>query len=122
MQASAMRCPYGIGHRSRCLVSERHRAELHPGYQYTHGGMDCWNCTGYLYEVENRFNFSRDRYPEKHREIMNKLREIQVAARTDLNILDELLHARKHVMAMPAINRMQFRCSSCNAGKRWPMP
>jgi 3'-phosphoadenosine 5'-phosphosulfate sulfotransferase (PAPS reductase)/FAD synthetase len=66
-------------------------AELHPGYQYTHGGMDCWNCTGYLYEVENRFNFARDRYPEKYREIMSKLREIQVAARTDLNILDDLL-------------------------------
>ena len=65
--------------------------ELHPGYQYTHGGMDCWNCTGYLYEVENRFNFARDRYPEKYREIMGKLRKIQVAARTDLNILDDLL-------------------------------
>lgn len=64
---------------------------LHPGYQYTHGGMDCWNCTGYLYEVENRFNFSRDRYPEKHREIMSKLRELREAAHRDLDHLDDLL-------------------------------
>jgi len=52
--------------------------------------MDCWNCTATCTSGEP-VQLSRDRYPEKHREIMNKLREIQVAARTDLNILDELL-------------------------------
>lgn len=65
--------------------------ELPPGYRYTHGGLDCWNCTGYLYEVENRFDFARDHHPQKYVQIMAKLRDLRRWAARDMAHLDETL-------------------------------
>lgn len=49
---------------------------LPPNYERMNTGLDCWNCTAYLSENVGKFGYMRERHPDKYREVMGILNQL----------------------------------------------
>jgi 3'-phosphoadenosine 5'-phosphosulfate sulfotransferase (PAPS reductase)/FAD synthetase len=60
---------------------------LPANYRYMDTGLDCWNCTAYLDENVGKFDYMRERHPDKYRHVRSVLIDLAGAIKDDLRPL-----------------------------------
>jgi 3'-phosphoadenosine 5'-phosphosulfate sulfotransferase (PAPS reductase)/FAD synthetase/ubiquinone/menaquinone biosynthesis C-methylase UbiE len=58
--------------------------ELPANYRYMNTGLDCWNCTAYLDQNVGKFDYMRERHPQKHEHVQGVLAELDEIIGRDL--------------------------------------
>lgn len=69
---------------------KRRGVELPANYQYMNTGLDCWNCTAYLDENVGKFDYMRERHPDRYRQVRSVLIELAAVIKDDLRPLKEI--------------------------------
>jgi phosphoadenosine phosphosulfate reductase len=64
--------------------------ELPANYRYMNTGLDCWNCSAYLDDNVGKFDYMRERHPEKYRHVRGVLTELAAAIKGDLGPLKQI--------------------------------
>ena len=67
---------------------EAHGWPLPEHYLYTGKSLDCWSCTAYLHESQDRLAYTREFHPDLWRRLVPRLRAVQHAALAELTHLD----------------------------------
>lgn len=57
-------------------------------YDYTGKGLDCWSCTAYLHESQDRLAYTKHFHPDLWRRLAPRLRAVQHITRRELQYLD----------------------------------
>lgn len=53
-------------------------------FKFKHTSMDCYDCTAFGSETADRVSFTQERYPEFHREYLDRAQAVQFAVRSAL--------------------------------------
>jgi 3'-phosphoadenosine 5'-phosphosulfate sulfotransferase (PAPS reductase)/FAD synthetase len=62
---------------------------LPENYKYFNSSLDCWSCTAYLGDNLGKREYMRERYPEWHAEVTNRLGKIKALVQPELDLLEK---------------------------------
>jgi 3'-phosphoadenosine 5'-phosphosulfate sulfotransferase (PAPS reductase)/FAD synthetase len=61
---------------------------LPENYKYFNSSLDCWSCTAYLGDNLGKRDYMRERHPEWHAVVTDRLAEIRTLVRPDADLLE----------------------------------
>ena len=65
--------------------------ELDERLKMSHSSLDCWNCTAYLNDSQERMQYVKNRHPEKFQEIVKVVKQIDNAIKAETVGINQIL-------------------------------
>jgi phosphoadenosine phosphosulfate reductase len=59
--------------------------------QISHSSLDCWNCTAYLNDSKDRMVYIKNKHPEKFKQIVQLVKEVDQAVKDEMQGLSKIL-------------------------------
>jgi hypothetical protein len=56
----------------------------------SHSSLDCWNCTAYIGDSKQRFEYIKKHYPQQHEAVVNLLKKIDNVVTAELNKIRQI--------------------------------
>jgi 3'-phosphoadenosine 5'-phosphosulfate sulfotransferase (PAPS reductase)/FAD synthetase len=56
----------------------------------SHSSLDCWNCTAYVADSKERFEYIKKHYPQKHEAVVNLLKKIDNVVTAELSAIRQI--------------------------------
>lgn len=56
----------------------------------SHSSLDCWNCTAYVADSKERFEYIKKHYPQEHEKVVNLLKKIDNVVTAELNKIRQI--------------------------------
>lgn len=56
----------------------------------SHSSLDCWNCTAYVADSKERFEYIKKHYPQEHEKVVNLLKKIDNVVTAELSKIRQI--------------------------------
>jgi phosphoadenosine phosphosulfate reductase len=56
----------------------------------SHSSLDCWNCTAYIADSKQRFEYIKKHYPQQHEAVVNLLKRIDNVVTAEINKIRQI--------------------------------